>query len=46
MFKDKIIKYPISEYFTIKVIKTMLFGIPIASTCYLMDKNGNILKLI
>lgn len=46
MFKDIIIKYPISEYLTIKVIKTMLFGITIAATYYLVDRNGDILKLI
>lgn len=46
MIRDKIIKYHISENLTIEVIKTMLFGITVASTCYLIDKNGDILKLI
>lgn len=46
MIRDEIKKYKISEYITVKVIKTKLFGITIKSTCYLVDAEGNIQKLI
>lgn len=46
MLKDEIIKYQISECITLKVIKTKLFGMLIKSTCYLIDKEGNIKKII
>lgn len=46
MIKDEIIKYQISKYITLKVIKTKLLGVVIKSTCYLMDKDGDIKKII
>lgn len=46
MLKDTIIKYKISEYITLKVIKTTFLSIPIKSTCYLIDEKGNIKKII
>lgn len=46
MIKDEITRYPVSEYFTVVTIKTKLFGITINSTCYIVDKDENILKLI
>lgn len=45
MIRDEIIKYKVSEYITLKVIKTKIFGITIASTCYLSDEDGNIQKI-
>lgn len=46
MLKDTIINYRISEYITLKIIKTTFLGISIKSTCYLIDKKGNIKKII
>lgn len=46
MFKDIIIKYKISEYITLKIIKTTFLNIPIKSTCYLIDEKDNIKKII
>lgn len=46
MLKDIIIKYQISEYIVLKVIKTKFIGITIKSTCYLIDANGDIIKII
>lgn len=46
MLKDIIIKYRIPEHITLKIIKTTLLGIPIKSTCYLIDGKGNIKKII
>ncbi len=46
MLKDEIVKYQISEYITLKVIRTKLFGMIIKFSCYLIDKEGNIKKII
>lgn len=46
MIKDEITKYIISEYITLNVIKTKLFGIVIKSTCYLTDKECGVKKII
>lgn len=46
MTRDVITRYPVSEYLTVVTIKTKLFGITIGSTCYIIDKDENILKLI
>ena len=46
MIKDQIETYKISEYITLKVIKTKLLGITVKSTCYLIDKDDNIQKII
>lgn len=46
MIKDEITKFQVSEYLTVVTIKTKLFGITISSTCYIIDQDDNILKLI
>lgn len=46
MIKDIITKYQISEYITLKVIKTKFLGITIKSTVYIVDIKNDILKLI
>lgn len=46
MTRDIITRYPVSEYLTVVTIKTKLFGITINSTCYIVDKDENILKLL
>lgn len=46
MFKDIITKYRISEYITLKIIKTTLLGITVKITCYLIDKKNNIKRII
>lgn len=46
MLKDVMIKYRISEYLTLKIIKTTFLGIPIKSICYLIDEKDNIKRII
>lgn len=45
MIKNTITKYQISKYITLKVIKTKFIGITIKSAFYIMDMEGNILKI-
>ncbi len=42
MLKDTIIKYRISDHIILKIIKTILLGITIKITCYLIDEKEHI----